>query len=158
MCFLLHFLLTQPGMSRATRLCPSAVGRRMAGAFGGEEVTVSAHALQDLRCSLLSFVLRGRLIRNTPFVGSSQYLALHRPWLGAGCSGWRAGGQAGNGDYSKPNRSPAPPGTATSTGRGLGWPTEEGTLPSKQPRKIQQPGRRAMQNKAVVIQEKLQNT
>lgn len=81
--------------------------RRTDGGFGGEEVRVSAHALQGPRCSALLFVL-GRRHRNTPFAGSSQYLARHRPWLGAGCLGWRAGGQAGNGDCSKPNSSLAP--------------------------------------------------
>lgn len=91
-------------LARATSLCPSAVGQKDGQWlwWGGGDSVSTCSAGPTLLCSL--FVL-GRRHRNTPFAGSSQYLARHRPWLGAGCLGWRAGGQAGNGDCSKPNSS-----------------------------------------------------
>lgn len=134
--------------------------RRMEGSFGGV-VTVSAHALQDLHCS-------------TPLLCSGKethhkhhLLAALSTWLTTGL-GWElpalAGGQAGNGGYSKPTRSLALAWHSHQHREGIDWAgplrkePSPACPPSKQPRKIQQPGERAAQKEAKVIQEKLQNT
>lgn len=82
--------------------------------------------------TLFSFALGRRHVRNTLSVGSSRYLAHCRPWLGACCSVWRAGGQAGNQGCSKPNSSLAPVLEQHShqhREREIGWPTENDPCP-----------------------------
>lgn len=88
-------------------ICYGPEGRTNCG-FGEEEVTVLAHVLWAHAVTLFSFVLGRRHVRNTLSVGSSRYLAHCGPWLAACCSGWRAGGHAGNQGCSKPNNSLAP--------------------------------------------------
>lgn len=118
--------------------------RRMEGGFGGEG-TASAHAPQDPRCS-------------TPLLSSGKdthhkhhLLAALSTWHTTGL-GWElpalAGGQAGNGGYSKPTGSPGLAWHSHQHREGIDWagplrkePSPASSCPpSKQPRKIQQPG------------------
>lgn len=105
--------------------------RRMDGGFGGEEVTVLAHALRGQHCS------------NSPAFWerdtseTHHLLAAVSTWLATGL-GWELAALAGEleaklGMEATPNPTGAWPqtSTATSTGRGPGWLTEEGTLPSR---------------------------
>lgn len=105
--------------------------RRTDSGFGGEEVTVSAHALQGPRCSALSLFWEGD-------TETHHLLAAVSTWLATGL-GWELAAWAGEleaklGMETAPNPTaawPRPlPSTATSTGRGTGWPAEEGALPS----------------------------
>lgn len=155
-CFLPHFLLIQPGISRATSLCPSAMGKK-----DGEWLWWGGGDRVSTCCAgpvLFSFVLGRRHIRNTALEDNSQYLAHHRPWLGAGCSGWRARGQAGNGGCSQTQQEPGPdPAQGGDQAGPLRNPSQHILSPNSLGKSNSQ-GKRVKQKEAMVTQDKLRNT
>lgn len=150
MCFLLHFLLSQPGISRATSLCPSAVGQKDGGLlwWGGDSVSTCSAGPTLLHSSPLFWA--GDTSEHTicwqqSVPGSPQALA--GSWL-LWLQSWRPSWQRRLLQTQQgPGPGPAQPPAQGGDGAGpLSKEPSPARPPAKQPRKIQRPGEECYAN------------